>query len=183
MRLANRLLICGAFTIFSLALPVVPLVHSEILRGSASMIGGSWVFEDGNCGCPPCIHACSYDELYRLDLAWIYIFDPPLGNALCTPEGGQALGDVPLDSVEVAPASGYGFLIDAEENEELQSNRTYALRTRGGGHALIRPSVLNINNGSFAFDYIYQNDGTGVFINGTAARPTTWSSIKSRYSR
>jgi hypothetical protein len=158
-----------------------PLAHPEIIRGSVSMLGGSWIFNDGNCGCPPCDYACNIDQLPRLDLKWIYIFDPPLGNALCTPVGGQPLGDVPLDSVEVAPTAGYAVRIDSSYNEEFQVNRTYVLKTRDGGHALIRPSVLEESTARFVFDYIYQNDGTGVFTTGTAIQITTWSSIKTRY--
>jgi hypothetical protein len=103
------------------------------------------------------------------------VFDPPIGYTLETPLGGLALGDVPLDSVEVAPTTGYAEAIDAEHSEEPAPDRTYVLKTQGGGHAVIRIHTISLDG--IAFDYKYQNDGSGVFKHVSVA-PATWSQVK-----
>ena len=143
---------------------------------------GTWVFKDGDCGCPPCQWSCAYEDLYRLDMLWAYVFDPPLGNYLETPAGSQPLGDIPIDSLHVAPSEGYVRHIGADINEQLSVNRTYVLRTRDGGHALVRPLTLDLFPPVFLFAYKYQPDGSGVF-DGTPVKITSWGEVKTLFER
>jgi hypothetical protein len=166
------------------AIGLLPIVakdaRSEVVPDTVRS-AGTWSFERADCGCPPCIENCplSYGPQF-FDIAMFFVTSPPLGQVLLTYFGGIALGDVPIDSVQQAPSTGYSDAIVADQNEEFQANRTYIVRTAEGGHAVIRTLYVDSLEG-MEFIYKYQNDGSGTFgaFHKTSSESATWSRIKS----
>jgi hypothetical protein len=161
----------------------VPIVASgAVVQDTVSVLTGEWSFHRGDCGCPPCLEPCGLHYNSYFDVAVAFIFDPPLGHMLITYAGGQPLGNVPLDDVLQAPLDGYQSRISADLNEEFAPNRTYAIRTRDGGHAIIRTLTVNAFAGGFSFIYKYQGDGSGSFapsLTGSSPiRESTWGKLK-----
>jgi|GEM_PF-3338712 len=155
---------------------------AAVLRDSVLTPTWTWDFARENCVCEPCSLGCSPGDQTPRDFNLVFVLEPPIFWSLVTPYGGQPLGDVPLDSVAVAPDSGYVGSINAIDNEELTIGHTYVLRTMGGGHALITPLSLSLSNG-MTFLYKFQPDGTGIFIPGAPVARTTWGNIKVKYGR
>jgi hypothetical protein len=153
------------------------MVSAEVIDDTVGPVS-SWVFSRLDCGCPPCLGGCSFLFTDTFDLKVAFIFHPPLGIAIRTPYGGQPLGAVPIDAIRRAPDDGYEGWINAQDNEEPAVGRTYALRTRDGGHALLTPLAIDPIIG-VVFTYRYQPDGTGIFPPPSATERTTWSRIKS----
>src|SRR4029079_9559742 len=81
---------------------------------------GTWNFQRQDCGCPPCIQNCGFEWHDHFDMTFVYIFSPPLGQAIHAYSGAIPLGDVPIDSVRQAPLTGYVLDINAQANEEFQ---------------------------------------------------------------
>ena len=144
----------------------------------ARIFGGGFDFSRGDCGCPPCLTPCSYTAIFTsLDMYWVAVFDPPIGESLDTPFGGIPLGDVVLDSIHVAPTTGYVGHIGADINEELQLGHVYVVRTREGGHAVFRIMEFDPGNAIWVIDYKLQTDGSGHFEE-VAVERMSWSLIK-----
>ena len=168
----------GPITILFLVVVTFPC-SGEIHADSVLTATGTWIFSQFNCGCPPCETSCSF--LTPVDARLFLILDPPLGMALITDWGGQALGDVPLHSVLYAPTSGYTNGISADTSEEITVGHTYVIRTMDGGHALLSPLTLALDGMTFV--YKYQDDGSGIFFDeSTPVLRSTWGRIKALYN-
>jgi len=148
--------------------------EAELFEGSVSATN-TWRFSDFDCGCAPCIDPCLYTDRYRVDFVAVFVFDPPIGPAIDAPLGIAVLGEVPLETVHAAPDTGYSEVVDSSVSETPAVGHVYVLKTRGGGHALIKLTFVGF--GSIAFDYKYQNDGTGAF-EPVAIESATWTRIK-----
>ena len=151
---------------------------AQVLADSVLVPVWAWDFGGANCVCEPCSLGCSPNDQTPRDFGLGYVFSPPIGWAIYCPSGCKPLGEIPIDSVDVAPADGYSESIDALHNQELSVGRTYVLKTMGGGHALMTP--LSLSFSGMTFVYKFQPDGTGVFDRTPVSR-MTWGGIKRVY--
>jgi len=157
------------------------MVQAHVIDTEVTRLTSTWDFSKADCGCPPCRESCRREDEAYYDCDLIFIFDPPLGNALITFAGGLPLGDVPIDSVDSVPVDGYAQSISANLNEQFQAGRTYAIRTREGHYALIRPTYVNEFEGGFAFRVRYQDDGSTSFEEKSPIQKSlTWGELKCR---